>query len=43
MPITTKDLQGDVKNGWTFVHRFVWPALVGGFIIGQAVALIFGI
>jgi hypothetical protein len=24
----------DVLNAWKFVHRFVWPALVGGIIIG---------
>lgn len=23
-----------VLNAWTFVHCFVWPALVGGIVIG---------
>lgn len=27
-------IKADVLNAWTFVHRFVWPALVGGILIG---------
>jgi hypothetical protein len=34
MPITTKDLESRAQQGWSFIYRFVWPALVGGMIIG---------
>lgn len=43
MPITTKDLESRAQQANKFVHRFVWPALVGGIIIGQAVYFIFGV